>query len=253
MDNARAIEVLLDIQRGLPRQGPGQDDSTRRALSYCSALPRHPCVLDIGCGPGKQTLVLAEALGGSIAALDLHREFLDELGNRAEASGLRDHIHPVAGDMADLPFVPGRFDLLWSEGAAYIMGVERALHAWKRLLEPKGYLALSELVWLTDRPPRPAREFFEREYPAMSSVERNAALFAEAGYQLIGHFTLADDSWWDDYYTPLKKKLPELLHRYRKDEQALELVQMTATEIAVRESHGSSYGYEFFIARVDGD
>ena len=30
-DDARAMEVFMDVQRGLPRQGPGHDDATRRA------------------------------------------------------------------------------------------------------------------------------------------------------------------------------------------------------------------------------
>ena len=73
----------------------------------------------------------------------------------------------------------------------------------------------------------------------------------EAGYQLLGHFTLSDAAWWDDYYTPLKAKLPALRERYRDDEEALALVRMTETEISMREQYGSSHGYEFFIARVD--
>lgn len=253
MDDARAIEIFMDIQRGLPRQGPGDDDSTRRALSCCARLPDHPALLDLGCGPGKQTLVLAEALGGPITAVDSNQEYLDQLAASAEARGLRNQIIPMLGDMANLPFAPGSFDLIWSEGAAYIMGVECALRAWKRLLKPGGFIALSELVWLTDQPPGSAREFFENEYPAMTTIERNSAYFEDAGYRLLGHFTLPDRSWWQEYYAPLKEKLPALLERYREDEQALELILMTEAEIDLRDNFGSSYGYEFFVAEVDWD
>jgi len=55
----RLLEVFFDVQRGLPRQGVGDSESTRKALALCSQLPDKPVVLDIGCGPGMQTIVLA--------------------------------------------------------------------------------------------------------------------------------------------------------------------------------------------------
>ncbi len=87
MNDERAMEIFMDIQRGLPRQGPGHDDETRQALGYCLELPDQPSVLDIGCGPGMQTLVLAGMLHGSVTAIDLHQEYLDELQIRSDAVG----------------------------------------------------------------------------------------------------------------------------------------------------------------------
>ena len=58
------------------------------------------------------------------------------------------------GDMRQLDFEPASFDLIWCEGAAYIMGVEAALRAWRPLLKPGGRLALSEAAWLRPEPAR---------------------------------------------------------------------------------------------------
>ena len=68
--NLRLLEVFFEVQRGLPRQGPGDNGSTNKALALCLGLPDKPSVLDIGCGPGMQTMALAEASSGSIIAVD---------------------------------------------------------------------------------------------------------------------------------------------------------------------------------------
>ena len=39
--------------------------------------------------------------------------------------------------------------------------------------------------------------------------------------------TLPDQSWWDNYYTLLKDKLPALRSKYESDSQALELIQQS--------------------------
>ena len=108
---------------GLPRQGPGSRESTSRALWMIPTLPARPRVLDLGCGSGPQTLVLAQLLpDASITAIDSHGPFVDELRRRAEASGVADRVTGVQGDfITDLP--QGPWDLIWSEGAAYFSGL----------------------------------------------------------------------------------------------------------------------------------
>lgn len=250
MDEAQMMEIFMEIQRGLPRQGPGNDDATRYALSCCTDLPETPSVLDIGCGPGMQTLVLADALRGSITAVDLHQEYLDELENRARTKGLYEHITPACEDMTNLPYSLNSFDLIWSEGSAYIMGVENALREWKRFLMPTGYIVFSELLWLTDNPPDEARQFFEQAYPAMSDIEHNKDLIRQTGYELVTNFTIDDKAWWDDYYSPLQERLPKLRNRYKDDEQALGFVEMTIAEIEIRRKYANAYGYEVFVAQL---
>ncbi len=53
------MELFFEIHSGLPREGPGDDASTRKAFSMVPSLPASPLILDIGCGPGMQTLELS--------------------------------------------------------------------------------------------------------------------------------------------------------------------------------------------------
>ncbi len=249
-DSARLWQVFLDVQRGLPRQGPGCADATRQALSLCRDLPDQPNILDIGCGPGMQTMVLAQLLDGHITAVDIHEEYLNILRSRIASVKTLAQVEVLARDMNDLGFAPEDFDLVWSEGAAYIMGFQHALAAWRPLLKPGGYLAVTELVWLTPDPSAEAAAFFNAEYLAMTDVAGVAEMFREQGYDLAGHFTVPDNAWWDDYYTPLEAKLPALRETYQGDDEALGVVEATQREIEMRRSHGECYGYEFFVGQV---
>ena len=245
----RFWEVFFDVHSGLPRQGPGDSGSTKRALALCTGLPEEPRVLDIGCGPGMQTLVLAESTAGMITAVDNHDEFLDQLRDRLEQASLADRVDVKNGDMAKLDFPEESFDLIWCEGAAFVMGIREALVAWRPLLRRDGYLAFSELVWLDENPSGEVAEFFASEYAPMTNIEAVSGVIREAGYEQVGGFTLPDSSWWDHYCTPLEAKLPALKQKYAGDEEAMGVVAMTEKEIDVRRRFAQSYGYQFFVAR----
>lgn len=248
-ENPRLFEIFLDVQSGLPRQGPGSNGVTLKALGFCSGLPERPAILDIGCGPGMQTITLAKAMNADITAIDINREYSDEIKERAESAGVSESIEILVQDMNELPFEPESFDLIWAEGSAYIMGFEKALKDWKRFLRPHGFIAVSELVWLKPDSPTEVIEFFANEYPSMTNVETILRTIKRCGYELLGHFTLPDSAWWDYYYTPLEAKLPELNEKYSNDNEALSIINMARREIEIRRLFSNWYGYEFFIGR----
>ena len=250
--NPRLLEVFFEVQRGLPRQGPGDSGSTTKALALCSGLPDKPSVLDIGCGPGMQTMALAEASSGSIIAVDKFDEYLDELRQRVEKASLSDRVEVKNADMAALGLPEATFDLIWCEGAAYIMGVREALKAWRPLLRPQGYFAFTDLVWLDEHPSDEVAEYFGNEYPAMTNIDAVKGMISENGYELVGGFTLPNSAWWDHYYIPLEEKLPVLKSKYKGDEEALGIINMTESEIDMRRRFENSYGYHFFVNRKNG-
>ncbi len=244
------MEVFFDVQSDLPRQGPGDSDSTRRALALCNPLPSAPRVLDIGCGPGAQTLVLAEELrDASITAIDNHEPYLEELQSRAAVAEVSERVAAEKMSMEELRFSPETFDLIWAEGSAYIMGFTKAVSAWRPLLKQGGFLALTELVWLTEDKPVEAVEFFRQEYPVMMGGAGIVEGMRAVGYELIDNFTLPDSAWWDAYYTPLLARLPALESKYAGDTTGLSVIASAREEVEIRRRFASSYGYEFFVVR----
>ena len=249
--DTRLDAVFRDIHQSLPRQGPGTDAATLAALKLCAGLPEPARVLDVGCGPGMQSLAIARSRNAQVVAVDVDETFLAQLNQSARAAALADRITARTLDMNALPFNDGEFDLVWSEGAAYIMGFAAALRQWRPLLRPGGYLMVSELCWTTHPRPRPVAEFFAEAYPPMTDVESRLADISAHGYEVVGRLTLPDEGWWTHYYTPLEKKLPSLRARYANDQAAGELIDETQREIDMRRQYSDAYCYEYFVAVRD--
>ena len=241
--------MFFELHSGLPREGPGDDASTERALRLLPHLPARPEIVDAGCGPGAQTLVLARATGGAVTAVDVHQPFLDELMQRAGAAGLAAHIRPLRASMDALPFDPDSFDLIWSEGAIYIMGFERGLRAWQPFVRHGGYVVVSELSWVVDDPPAPARDFWNDAYPAMQSVAENRAAVERCGYERIADFVLPKLAWLDGYYTPLARRMDMLERDHANDPATLKFLAGERREIELFDTHGDTYGYVFYLMR----
>lgn len=240
-------QVFFEVHSGLPREGPGDRTSTARALALAQPLPAAAQVLDIACGPGAQTIDLADLLpDATITAVDLHEPFVLETRRRAAERGVAGRVRAAVGDMTALAFPPASFDLLWCEGAAYIMGVDAALPAWRPLLRSGGRLALTEAVWLRPDPPEPVRRLFA-EYPAMGDLTAARTLVRNAGYRLLGEFVLPQAAWMTDYYEPLRQRLAELAPRYADDPVARAVLAECAEEIAGFEQYGDCYGYVFLV------
>nr|VFK01468.1 MAG: Methyltransferase domain-containing protein [Candidatus Kentron sp. H]VFK01507.1 MAG: Methyltransferase domain-containing protein [Candidatus Kentron sp. H]VFK05043.1 MAG: Methyltransferase domain-containing protein [Candidatus Kentron sp. H] len=243
------LELIHEVFDPLPRQGPGDDGSTRRALECMTGLPERPRILDIGCGSGAQTAALARLTRGEITALDNHAPYFEVVRARAAQAKAADRVRCVEGDMAALDFDEGAFDAIWSEGAIYTMGFEKGLREWCRLLRPRGYLAVTEISWLRDDPSEKSVRFFESEYPAMTDVATNRAMVEACGYQLVEQFTLPESSWWDDFYHPLEKRVRLLRAERAGDLEMQQFLDSVQEEIELYRRHSEDYGYVFFVAR----
>lgn len=99
--------------------------------------------------------------------------------------------------MCELRFKVNSLDLIWSEGAIYIMGFEKGFREWKPLLKTGGYLVAPELTWIKPNPLTQVAEFWKEGYPAMQNVEGNLVIIEKAGYRTIDHFVFPESAWWD--------------------------------------------------------
>jgi SAM-dependent methyltransferase len=242
-------QLFRELSAGLPRQGPGSTAATLRALAMTSPATTPPRILDIGCGPGQQTIDLARATGGAIVALDSAPRFLDELNVRASEAGVARQITTVCGSMLAMNFLEGEFDLIWSEGAIYIMGFAEGLAACRPILKVGGWLVLSELTWLKDEPPAEAREFWAVYYRAMGSVDSNRRKCTSAGYSNLQTFVLPVSDWWRNYYEPAEARLLEVRARHAGDLASIAKLDKIRLEYDLFRRHSDSYGYVFYVMR----
>ena len=243
----RQRSIFYEVHRDLPREGPGNRASTARALACIDDLPARPRVLDVACGPGQQTLYLAALLPeAAITAIDRHPPFLAELERRAHKAGTTARIGAVRANMAALPFRPGTFDVIWCEGAAYIIGFQSALETWAPLLARGGSIALTEPVWLRKEVPEVVARNWD-EYPAMTDAAGCIARIERAGLVARADFVLDEAAWWDNYYGPMAKRIEVVAAKHRGDAVAEGVLRECRDEIDVYRGHSDCYGYAFFI------
>ena len=242
--------LFYELFSGLPRQGPGTTASTRRALGLVPDVGPQTRMLDIGCGTGAQTLVLAESSPSRIVAIDNHPPFIDALTRKARELNIAHRLQARVADMRRLDFPDGSFELIWCEGAIYNMGVETALRAWRRLLRRKGHVAFTEVCWRKPEPPAPCVAFWNREYPAIRDTAALLEAIGTCGYETVGHFPLPASAWWDDYYRPLQDNVTAFRKRHHDTPGAQELADHCQSEIDTWHAYSDFYGYEFFVLRA---
>ncbi len=242
-------DLFFEVHSDLPREAPGDEASTLRALRMMRELPPSPDLLDIACGPGAQTIALACHSEACVTAIDTHQPFLDELMRRAGAAGVANRVTPVKASMFGLD-LGKTFDAVWSEGAIYIIGFEEGLRAWRSLLNPRGYVAVTELSWIKAGPPRQILDYWLKQYPGVGSVEENLRRLDAAGYEEIGHFTLPESAWWDSYYHPMERRVAELRLKHEGDPEAQQVLDTELTEIDMYRKYSEWYGYVFYVMRA---
>jgi len=243
------MALMFSFYESVVRKGPGSEASTLKAVSMLDGLPPQPRIVDFGCGAGVASLVLARATQGNVTAVEIYQPFLRQLDAAAAREGLTDGIRTVEAEMADPPFPDGSFDLVWSEGAIYIIGFEQGLKRWRRLLRVGGFIAVTEVSWLCEAPPREAVDFWTTEYPAMTNIEENVGKVRAAGFDPIGHFVLPPGDG-ENYYGPLKKQLAAFRSEKSDNADAQAFADSLQREIDVWKEYGDNFGYVFYLGRA---
>jgi SAM-dependent methyltransferase len=230
------VSAFFDLYGALQREGPGDRESLDWALSVARPAP-DAVVLDAGCGSGADVPgLLAHVPRGRVVAIDLHAPFIDRVRSAHDGD---QRVRAEVADMADPP--GGPFDLIWSAGAIYFMGVTAGLKSWRRHLSPSGRVAFSQVGWAVDFPSATARAFWDAEYPEMTTREGVLGMAAAAGYRVVA------DRWlpragWEAYYAGLQARI-DALRRSAVGVELEGILTATEREIAVWHAHGDDYGY----------
>jgi ubiquinone/menaquinone biosynthesis C-methylase UbiE len=168
---------------------------TRKAYQILPEMTT-PRILDIGCGSGVPTIELAKLSGGVIYAIDTNQAMLDRLAKRTKRLGLETHVMASNCSMLNISYPNASFDIIWAEGSIAVIGFEKGITGWRPFLKPGGFLVVHDDA---------------------DNLTEKLAQVSRCGFELKTFFILNEDIWWNQYYSPLKKKLDEIRARYPLD------------------------------------
>lgn len=184
---------IYTLFEGLERCGPGDRASLARVLAQ---VPKGARILDAGCGTGADLAQLSEH--GRVTGVDLSERFVAI----ARACG-------YDAQCADMMTPPkGPYDLIWSGGAIYSVGVAQALVAWRDHLTPGGRVAFSETCWTRETVAQDIRDWWAAEGAEVDSAPELEARVAGLGWRVLDAFWLGQ-AGWAAYYEPIAARLAQ--------------------------------------------
>jgi SAM-dependent methyltransferase len=114
------------------------------AADIATAAPDGARVLEVGCGPGRLSILLARSHGLDVTGLDLDPAMIERARGNADGSRNDDGRRPsfLVGDVASLAFPDGSFDLVvstlsmhhWADPTAGLAEIGRVLRPGGRAL-----------------------------------------------------------------------------------------------------------------------
>lgn len=239
------------VFESLPRQGPGCAGATRKAFSFLPPLPSDANILDVGCGSGTQTRDLAALTTGTITAVDNHQPFLDRIDAWIGKTGIAHRVKTVCASMDALPFEKGQFDLIWSEGAIFIVGFEQGLNLWKPFLKKGGFMVVSDADWFESNPPKELMDWWESEGYVPVPEEEMKERVKRAGLRLIATYRLPEAGWWDNYHVPMLARVAEFRKTHGSDPANAALLDSFEHEADMYRKYKRWYGYTFFVMQKE--
>lgn len=143
-------------------------------------------VLDIGCGLGGASRVLAAAYGCHVTGIDLTEDYCRAAAELARWVGLSDRVEYRQADALDLPFADGEFDIGWTQHAAMNVADKARFYGEAfRVLKPGGLLALYNVLQGEGGPVRfPVPWAREPSISHLATPRELKRLLEEAGFEI---------------------------------------------------------------------
>jgi SAM-dependent methyltransferase len=137
---------------------PGGRASTETLLRW-AGITESSNVLDVGCGVGTTAIEIARRHGARVTAVDIAPLMLERASANVAASDVADRVTVAPGDILDLDFADGAFDVVVAEAVTMFVDRSRAAGELVRVTAPGGRVLATEFFW-RQPPSDRAREIF---------------------------------------------------------------------------------------------
>ena len=170
--------------------------ATKELAGYAH-IKENDLILEIGCGMGRTACFLAQEYGCKIISIDISPKMVERSTKRAKRLGLEDQVEFRVANAQELPFDDNTFDSVIDESvSAFFPDQLKAFKEFKRVLKPKGYLAINEVSW-TKTPPDGMIEYLKCVMGGVNfhSYEGWKELLSESGFENIEVHERAFNKW----------------------------------------------------------
>lgn len=154
-------------------------------LARLAGLAEGERVLDAGGGIGGPARALAKHFGVHVTSVDLTDEFVRVARSLTGRAGLADRVEAHRGDVTDLPFEDGAFDVAWTQHVSMNIadkaGFAREL---RRVVRDGGRLAMWDIVSEGGAPEFPVPWAPEPALSHLATRDEQRAHLEEAGWRV---------------------------------------------------------------------
>jgi ubiquinone/menaquinone biosynthesis C-methylase UbiE len=151
---------------------------------------------------------------------------VDKLNRKIEEEGFSDRVRTMRCSLFEMDFPDESFDIIWAEGSIWVIGFERGLKEWRRLLKPNGFLVVHDEI---------------------KTVSNKLKKIPGCSYKLKNHFSLPEDAHWTEYYKPLETRIKKLYMKYKNNSEALKILKRHQNEIDMVKRNPNEYSSAFYI------
>jgi ubiquinone/menaquinone biosynthesis C-methylase UbiE len=204
--NKEYFEIKDNCRKGLLKY-------LTKAISIIPTI-ENPRILDVGCGSGLPTLMIAEKFSGKITAIDSDTKSIAILREKVKELNLSNKVNLSNCSLFDIKANNDQFDLIIAEGLLNVVGFQKGFLRIKELLKRKGFIII--------------HDEFQNQNEKVEFIKNNDC-------KLLDSFVLDEQIWWNEYYKCLEKEISsnsnkELLKLFKSDIQEIELFKKNPSQ-----------------------
>ena len=213
--NKEYFEIKDNCRKGLLKY-------LTKAISIIPLI-ENPRILDVGCGSGVPTLMIAEKFNGKITAVDTDAKSIDILREKVKGLNLSNRVTLSNSSFLDIKVKNNQYDLILVEGLLNVVGFQKGFLKIIKLLKRRGFIII--------------HDEFQNQNDKIEFIKNNDC-------KILDSFVLDEQIWWNDYFKCLEKEISS-----NSNKELSKLFKSDLHEIKLFKKNPSQYNSVYYIIK----